>query len=475
MQGGGHRMARLMQAPIGSLDRQDPNTPRAILAVLLATTLGTLLAAVIKPLAPSDSLALAYMPPVVVVAIRWGLAWALATIVLSVLVVDVAFIEPQWELGSKGRHGVALAIFAAVALIISGLAERAQARAILAERRRRDADLLAELAQALYSARDDERAMFVVSEGLGRALGIPEVVLRPPGEPARAGEVAMPLWFGDEVVATMALPEGITEERTGDLSRISAGLGSLLAAVRRRIALEGEAAQAEVVRRSEATKTTVLRAISHDLRSPLAALRAAAQGLRSERLEPESRRELIELVGASSDELIEIVENLLTLARIDAGAVNPQLQWTDVGEVVAAEVARCPGLAVTLELEQLPLVRTDGAQLGRILANLLQNAERHGLGTGVRIAARAEEDHVVISVIDSGPGFGNLDPELVFEPFNSSDHPMGLGLGLTIVRGFTEALGGTVAAAAEPGGGARFTVTVPAEAPPATPAGMESA
>lgn len=463
-----------MREQIGTLDRQEPNLLRGVLAVVLATVAGSLVALAIKPFAPSDSLVLAYLVPVVVVAIRRGLAFALATTALSVLVLNVVFTEPYWEVGPKGDHGFTLAIFAAVAMIISGLAERALVRAMLAESRRRDADLLSELAQSLYAATGQQQALDLAAAGLQRAMGVPDVALRPAGAAAAPGQIALPLWCDDEVVANLTLPEGLPEERAGELARISAGLGSLLAAVNRRIRLEEEARQAEAVRRSDATKTTVLRAISHDLRSPLAALRAAAQGLRSDGLDARSRDELDEMIIASTDELIEVIENLLTLARLDAGAVELNLQWTDVGEIVSNELARRPELEVDVELDELPLVRTDGAQLASILANLLQNAERHGCGQGVKVSGQLADSQVVLSVADSGPGLRGADPAEIFEPFQSSGETGGVGLGLTIVRGFAAALGGTIDASQEPRGGVRFTLRIPAEPMPAMTDAPES-
>ena len=235
----------------------------------------------------------------------------------------------------------------------------------------------------------------------------------------------------------------------------SAGVAAIVAA---------RAGEAERRRAEADLKTTLLRSISHDLRTPLTGIIASAHALRSPSLEPAEGEELLTSIVTDASRLSRVVDNLLDLSRLQAGAAPPRADWCSIEDVVRTAVERVPERRTDVQIApDLPMLRADAAQLERAFVNLLENAHRHG-AEPVTVRARAAGGRLQVSVMDSGPG---LDPGLgdrIFEPYvHANGHP-GSGLGLAIVRGFVEANGGDVRAES-PAPGAVFIVEFPLEAP----------
>jgi two-component system sensor histidine kinase KdpD len=203
--------------------------------------------------------------------------------------------------------------------------------------------------------------------------------------------------------------------------------------------------------------------VSHDLRSPLTAIRAASEGLQSDELElPEvDRAELLETIRVEAARLERLVRNLLDLSRLEAGAARPRPElWTVDGLVVAAVETMGAGSArIDVEVgDDVPWVRTDGAQIERVLVNLLENALRVTPSEArVAVEAHGAGGEVQVSVVDRGPGVPPED-ERIFEAFEGT----GTGLGLAIATGFAEANGGRLWAEPGTNGGARFVLALPA-------------
>jgi two-component system sensor histidine kinase KdpD len=225
------------------------------------------------------------------------------------------------------------------------------------------------------------------------------------------------------------------------------------------------AADAQALRRSDAAKTAILHAVSHDLRSPLTAIRAATGGLESSTLELDERdrAELLETIRLETSRLERLVGNLLDLSRIEAGAAHPQPELWPVDELIsrALEALGADAARVSVRQEnELPPVRVDAAQLERALANVLENALRLSSPTDeVTVAASASGGEVFVRVDDRGPGLAHEDLERIFEPFEGRS---GTGLGLAIARGFAEANGSRLWAEPRPGSGASFVFALPA-------------
>jgi two-component system sensor histidine kinase KdpD len=234
-------------------------------------------------------------------------------------------------------------------------------------------------------------------------------------------------------------------------------------------ALAGEVLEAEALRRSDAIKTAVLHAVSHDLRSPLTAIVAASSVLANPELvlADADRVELISTIRSEAERLDRIVGNLLDLSRLDGGVAAPHPELWPAEELVgrAVEELGSEGERVTADIDaDAPPVRVDAVQIERVLVNLLDNALKFSPpGTPVQVRAEERDGELLLHVIDQGPGVAAGEREAVFEPFRRGDGvaSRGAGLGLAIARGFSEANGARVWAEDDPWGG-HFVLALPA-------------
>ncbi|HEY3058857.1 MAG TPA: ATP-binding protein [Chloroflexota bacterium] len=231
------------------------------------------------------------------------------------------------------------------------------------------------------------------------------------------------------------------------------------------------AREAAVVRRSDELKTAILRAVTHNLRTPLASIKASVSGLR----QPEAaysdadREELLAEIEEEADRLDRLVNNLLDASRLEGGGLRPSAHPQDLRELVYAVVARLqprmPDRPVSIDMaDDLPAVACDYAQIDQVVTNLIENAHIHTPpGTPIALQARLEGDVVRVAVVDNGPGIPESDRERLFRAFERGQtRAPGTGLGLTIARGFVEAHGGHLWLEDAPERGARFVFTLPA-------------
>jgi two-component system sensor histidine kinase KdpD len=261
---------------------------------------------------------------------------------------------------------------------------------------------------------------------------------------------------------------------------VTAVVVSELAARARRRAAEAErlgrrALEAESLRRSDAIKTTILRAVSHDLRSPLTAIRAAIDGLESHSFEltAEDRGELLATIQQETRRLERLVGNLLDLSRLEVGAATPRPELWTIEDLVGRALDELGSSADRVEIavaHDVPLIRVDGNQLERVLVNLIENALKFSSPTdAVQLDCRREGTDVVVRVVDRGPGIDRADVERIFEPFEREEREgasRGTGLGLAIARGFAEANGAHVWAEIGAPRGSVFVLAIPvAETP----------
>jgi two-component system sensor histidine kinase KdpD len=248
-------------------------------------------------------------------------------------------------------------------------------------------------------------------------------------------------------------------------------LAALLAATLDREALEAQLVESRALRRSDEIKTAVLRAVSHDLRSPLTAILAAAEALDSPSATVEERHELARAVVEEAGRLSALVDKLLDMSRLEAGVARPRRDWASLEEVVRAAVdglGAADGAVRIAVAPGLPLLEVDGAQLERALANLIENALRYSDGRPVQVRAGVVRKRVVLRIVDAGPGIAPEDAKRIFEPFyrgaQAPGRHTGSGLGLAVARGLIEANGGAIAVESTPGHGATFVVTFPVAA-----------
>jgi two-component system, OmpR family, sensor histidine kinase KdpD len=234
-----------------------------------------------------------------------------------------------------------------------------------------------------------------------------------------------------------------------------------------RARLRTQAAQAEALAEGDRMRTALLRAVSHDLRTPLASIKASVSSLRQTDVHWSAADEaaLLADIEGSTDRLDALVGNLLDMSRLQAGALAPFLRATAIDEVAPVALRGLDGADQMLIVvpDDLPLVQADPGLLERVLANLFSNALRHS-PTGQRPALRAREDggKVVLDVVDRGPGVPAELKSRIFEPFARLDERSpGVGLGLAVAKGFAEAMGGAIVAVDTPGGGLTVRVTLP--------------
>ncbi|MGB2952364.1 MAG: ATP-binding protein [Gaiellaceae bacterium] len=438
-------------------------------AAAVAVVTGVVFA--LKPVAPVLSLGVLYLFAVLPVAIAWGLAYALPVSIASLLAFNFFFLPPLHTFRLRdSENWVALAVYLVTAVVASELAARARRRTADAEQREREATLLAESAAGLLESGDVRGQLRAIAERAARALGgvrgwIELDSLRRPDP----GESAHDLDAGGRHVGRLFVRPAI--QPPGDVeARVLPALASLLAGARDRERLGRTAVEAETLRRSDAAKTALLRAASHDLRSPLTAIRVASEGLESASLalSADDRSELLATIRLETKRLDRLVRNLLDLSRLEVGAAEPSpVLWTADGLVARAlEELGVDSERVRVSLpEDLPPVRTDPAQIERVLVNLLENALKFSPdGEEVDLHVAREDGEVVFHVADGGEGVASRDLERVFEPFETGPTPRrGTGLGLAIARGFAQANGGRVWAESPPTGGARFSLALPAE------------
>ncbi|HTX63788.1 MAG TPA: ATP-binding protein, partial [Acidimicrobiales bacterium] len=239
--------------------------------------------------------------------------------------------------------------------------------------------------------------------------------------------------------------------------------------------LREQAMRTELLEQVDALRASLMGAVSHDLRTPLASVKTAVSALRRAgsrgSLSDGDREELLALIEERSDALDRLVANLLDMTRIQSGALELRRAITPVADVVEGglRASAVTPLGVTVDLQaDLPPVDVDVVLMEQVLANLLDNAARHSPdGTPVRVAAEAHGDVVVLSVSDRGPGVPDAERERVFTMFSRLGAQGRAGLGLAIARAFVEAHGQSIHVEDVPGGGARFVVTLPAAHVPA--------
>jgi two-component system sensor histidine kinase KdpD len=452
----------------------------AAFEVLLSIAAATALVALLDKVAPITGLGVVYMLAVLVIAVRRGELAALVTAVLSVLALNYFFIEPRHRLTiSDSENVVALGVLLIAAIVIGRLAatarERAQEaeqRALLATAREREAAVLAAAASAVLAGDDLQTQLDNLSGSVAESTAGELRLELSSAPPQGSGTDPVPLSSKRRPGWIVAEPgSGWARE---DLERMGNPLGRLIDIAHEHERISGQFAESEATRRADAAKTALLHAISHDLRSPLTAITTAAGGLRAGTISEVDRRELLSVIDGESDRLARLVDDLLDVSRIQAGAVNPRTDWCHLPEVVANAAdgvqRRLGEHPIELDLPaDLPLVKADAAQLERVFSNLLENAVRFSPeGQPVRISGGTGGGKVIVRVTDQGKGIPAARQAEVFEPFVAGrDGHDGSGLGLAISRGLVEANGGSIRLQSTPGLGTSFAVSFPLSPQPA--------
>jgi two-component system, OmpR family, sensor histidine kinase KdpD len=427
---------------------------------------------------------LVYLAAVVAVAVIGGFWPAVLAAVAASLLVNWYFTPPVHTLTiADGKSLVALLLFVTVAVTVSSVVHLAALRARQARRSTEEAEDLLALAQTVLGGRDTPAAVLshlTASRG-GRARLLErsgETWVRVADSDAEPGE---PSGVGQRVPVRPDLILEVAGQRRPLSPRLLDGLTAQLAAALDRDRLRTQAAQAEALAEGNRMRTALLAAVSHDLRTPLASIKASVSTLRQTDVEwtPDDEAALLATIEGSADRLDALIGNLLDMSRLTTGSLQPFLRPTSIDEVAPMALRGLeggpagtdrPGPVELAVPDGLPLVLTDPGLLERVLANLFANALAYsppGQRPGMRASQAGES--VLLEIIDHGCGVPDELKSRMFEPFLRLDSRgadrsgvTGVGLGLAVVKGFLDTMGGTVVAADTPGGGLTMCVTLPA-------------
>lgn len=423
---------------------------------------------------------LLYLGLTVAVALVGGLLPAVLSALAGFFALNLFFTPPTGRLlVADPQNLLALTIFVLVAVAVSSVVDLAARRRVQAFRARAEASALAEVARSVATGEDTAHALVT---RLRETFGLTGVALleRTEGTApwqtiASAGTGAPAPGSADTVIEVdphrvLALRGRVLPASDRRVLEAFAAQAGIMLEHRR---LREQAEQARVMEHAEATRTALLAAVSHDLRTPLATVRASLDVLLSPdvRLTAEETGDLVGTVATATARLERLIDNLLDLSRLQTGSVRPALRPTSLDEIVPMATEGFDAGAVHIDMpDTLPLVHTDPGLLERAVANVVSNAVRHGGGAPVRITGRATPDEIELRVIDTGPG---LTPERrahMFEPFQrlGDTSPDGLGLGLAVTEGLAGAVGAGISVEDTPGGGLTMVLTIPRAQPEET-------
>jgi two-component system sensor histidine kinase KdpD len=428
---------------------------------------------------------------VLIVALLGGVAPAALSALLSGLLLNYFLVTPRHSFTiAEPDSAVTIVVLLAVAVAVAALVDGAASRAREARRASQEAELLALFAGSVLRGADltallervretySQRAVSLLRDG----HGVIACVGTDPCADVDTADTAIEVG-DDEFWMLMTGKKLAARDR-----RVLGAVAKQAAAMVKQRELTEEASKAEAISQADELRRSLLSAVSHDLRTPLAGAKAAVSSLRSDDVgfSEEDTAELLATVEESIDQLTALVGNLLDSSRLAAGVVRPELRRTYLEETVqrallgiskgatgfgsagAATRGKTPvGLdRVKVEVGDA-VAMADSGLLERVLANLIDNALRYAPDSVVRVNAGQVGDRVLIAVIDEGPGIARGTEEQLFEPFQrlgDTHNSSGVGLGLSVAKGFVEAMGGSVIATDTPGGG--LTIEIDLAAPP---------
>jgi two-component system sensor histidine kinase KdpD len=516
--------------------RQDWRGPEVLVAVgALALTTGGML--LVRSHLNALNVSLIYLIAVVGVALvadRW---LSIAVAVAAFLLFDWFFIPPYHTFTvARSDHILALFVFLGIATLTSQLVYQARQRAMEALYRGQQMETLYALSRGLIGDISLDPMLAAIVERVAEVLGagacailLPDerhqLVVRastgPLPDPADRDDAGLAQWAFENREPTarghsrgrVVRPRGMTQTAAPASTRVAQRqqptlyipiatanrtIGVLRVAQPRRgafgrddqqllttfanqaalaierVRLNEESTRAAIAARSDELKSALLSAVSHDLRTPLASIKASATSLLQEDVNwsVEDQRDLLQAIDEETDRLTRIVGNLLDLSRIEAGVLRPQRDWNDVEEVVRETVERARPAVVGHDIQvriesKLPALRFDYVEIGQVLINLIENAAKYSPnGAPIEVAARRDGAHVTLSVADRGLGIPLGEEERIFDKFyRLANRPgvSGAGIGLSICKGIVEAHGGRIWAERREGGGSVFRFTLPIE------------
>ena len=407
-------------------------------------------------------------------ALAGGIGPALVAAVLGSLALNWFFTPPLYTFTiSDPQNLVVLLVYIVVALAVSSAVHLSDRRAAAARAAQREAAALAESAETLLAERDQLPALLrqvVEFFSMDSAAVARRTNVRDPWVVVAATD-----GFEVDSIAAASVRAAIDDDHTlvlvgrvvsGEDRRLVSAFAARAAMVLHRDELEQQASRAAALAKDNRARTALLAAVSHDLRTPLAGIKAAVSSLRQHDVafSPEDEASLLETIEESADRLTGLVANLLDMSRLQSGSVTARRDPVDLADAVGIAVdSLAEGDRVRVRIEDgTPPVEADPGLLDRVLANVLENALRHSPGRQeVVVRAAATQDTVQVRVVDRGAGVPDTAKEFIFAPFQRyGDAPRGtgVGLGLAVAKGLVEAMSGTITAEDTPGGGLTIVI-----------------
>jgi two-component system sensor histidine kinase KdpD len=502
-------------------ERSNPRTVswRRYWAAALISLLCTGVAELIYPYFELTNLVMVYLLGATIAALRLGRGPASLTAVVNVLAFDFFFVPPRLTFAvSDLQYVVTFAVMLVVALVIASLVASVRAQTRVAGARERRTALLYAMSRELAATRQRDNIARVAVKHVAETFSGHAVVLVPdragrliyPGglplpESLRSADLSVAQWVFDHGrpagLGTDTLPAAVAQYLPLRGGNRTLGILAVRPTQQRRLLLPeqqhlletfagqiglaferasqaDEAEAALVAAETESLRNTLLASISHDLRTPLAAIAGAGSALADPQLaiDTAARIRLATTIETKAQEISKLISNVLELMRFESGDVRLRLDWQTIDDLVGTALGQLHDrltdhpVAIVLP-DGLPAVRVDSPLVTQVFANLLDNCVRHTPpGTHISISASTEEHFVRVVVDDNGPGLPPGDPERLFKKFQrgrEESNAGGAGLGLAICRAIVTAHGGTISAASRPGGGTRFAFTLPTAEPTA--------
>ena len=494
-----------------------PTTRREYLGAVVVVAVCTLLAWAMLGVFDRSNISMIYLLGVALSALAFGRRPAILASVLGVAAFDFFFVLPRFTFAvSDGQYVITFGVMLAVGVLIGTLTARLRDQASSARQREARTRALFRLSRELAERRDtsdllgvaaeriadvfEARVAVLLADDTGRlsiAAGDTTLFGDPEHErgvaqwafdsqqPAGAGTdtlpgsrgLYLPLKAGAGGLGVLALsPANPKRLQSPDRFQLLQTFANQTALALERTQLADERERARIDIETERARNALLSSVSHDLRTPLAAITGAASGLREgTSFDPATRRELADTIVEEAERLNRLVGDLLDLTRLESGALRARKEWHNVEEVVGAALTRLETQLehhpVELDLPgDLPLVPLDDVLIEQALFNLIDNAIKYSPeGSPIDISAAVSDSWLKLEVADRGPGIPPGQEAQIFEKFHRGEphgERRGVGLGLTICRGIVEAHGGRIAARNRPGGGAVLSIELPLEGIP---------
>ncbi len=475
----------------------------SLLVVIAATALGLVLFPFLDP----TNIALIYLLAVVLCATTWGLGPSVFASIVAVLALDALFVPPYGLFSISGAQDLlTLGVFLCIAVVISQLGARIRSQAQAAQRREEQTAALYALTRDIALAQDTSGILDAAVKQIGEVFDVQAVVLLPGADgklqssaelrldetewraaqsvfeqvhAAGSGTISfpgaaltfLPLETAQGTLGVLGLrPRGPRIVLTADQRRLLETFAGQIAIALEHEKLSTQAEQAKLLEATDRFRSALLSSISHDLRTPLASIMGSVTSLLDEgaQIAAAARRDLLVTIQEEGARLNRLVGDLLSMTRLESGALKPQRDWHSLEEVVGAALAHrgTDGSELQLCLEpDLPLAPFDFVLIEQVLLNLLDNAFKFSPpGAAVEITAVADGEFLRVSVADNGKGIPVDELERVFDKFYRASQNVGMpgtGLGLSICKGIVEAHGGRIWAERREGGGTRVTFTLP--------------